>query len=70
MTTYRPGTEWRPEPLSPGRGALALLANTVPARERPAQALRALTRAVDGAILLDTAGNPLATPDPPTGPRV
>lgn len=32
---YRPGVQWRPQPLSPGQGALALLANTVPARRIP-----------------------------------
>jgi hypothetical protein len=51
-TTYRPGTEWRPERLSGVRGCLALLSHTIPARDRPAQALHAIARAVDGAILL------------------
>jgi hypothetical protein len=51
-TTYRPGAEWRPNRLSTGDGALALLSHTVPARERPAEALRTVNRAVDGAVLL------------------
>lgn len=52
LTTYRPGGEWRPARLSPGEGALTLLSHTVPAQERPAEAMRAITRAVDGAIVL------------------
>jgi hypothetical protein len=52
VTTYRPGAEWRPARLSPGEGALALLSHTVPAQERPAEAMRAVTRAVDGAMVL------------------
>jgi hypothetical protein len=53
VTTFRPGARWRPRRLSPGRGALALVSHTVPARERPAQSLHAITRAVDGAVLLE-----------------
>jgi hypothetical protein len=52
-TMYRPGAVWRPERLSGVRGGLALLSHTVPARERPAQALHAITRAVDGATVLE-----------------
>jgi hypothetical protein len=51
-TIYRPGAEWRPNPLSAGAGALALLSHTVPTRERPGQALRTVIRAIDGAIFL------------------
>ena len=53
FSQYRPGASWDPHHLSRGDGVLALLANTVPARERPEQALRALTRAVDGAVVLE-----------------
>lgn len=53
VTTHRPGSTWRPKRMSSAAGALALLANTVPARDRPADALRAITSAVDGAILLE-----------------
>jgi len=42
VTQYSPGARWRPRALSPGEAALALLANTVPARSRPAAALAAL----------------------------
>lgn len=54
MTSYRPGAEWRPRRLSPGQGVLALLANTVPARDRPEESLRALTCAIDGAVVLES----------------
>jgi hypothetical protein len=53
IAEYRPGAEWRPRRLSAGEGMLALLANTVPARGRTAQALAALRRAVDGAVVLE-----------------
>jgi hypothetical protein len=46
ITSYQPGARWRPEPLSPGRAALALLSNTVPARARPAAALATLQQVV------------------------
>jgi hypothetical protein len=50
--TYRPGAVWEPTRLSPAQGALALLGHTVTARERPEAALRALTRAVGDATIL------------------
>jgi len=53
VTRYRPGAEWQPERVSTGQGVLALLANTVPARERPQESLRAVSRAAAGAIVLD-----------------
>jgi len=52
MTTYRPGAEWHPRRLSPGEAVLAVLENTVPARERPTESLRAVSRAVEQAIVL------------------
>lgn len=39
LSEFRSGGEWRPRRLSPGRGALALLANTVAARRIPDVAL-------------------------------
>ncbi len=54
VTSYRPGAEWSPRRLSSGEGAMALLANAVPARERPAQVMRALSRASAGAIVLES----------------
>jgi hypothetical protein len=52
-TRYRPGAEWKPKRLSSGQGVLALLANTVPAQQRPTESLRAVSRAVAGALVLD-----------------
>jgi hypothetical protein len=52
VSAYRHGARWRPRRLTPGQGVLALLANTVPARERPAEALAALQRAVANARVL------------------
>jgi hypothetical protein len=46
VTHYRPGARWDPAPLSAGEAALHLLANTVPARARPEQALQTIARAV------------------------
>ena len=54
VTSYRPGAEWNPRRLSSGEGAMALLARAVPARERPAQVMRALSRATAGAIVLES----------------
>src|SRR3954449_8576015 len=50
---YRPDAAWRPRHLSPGDAVLALLANTAQAHERPGEVLAAITRAVDGAVLLE-----------------
>lgn len=52
ITRYRAGTAWQPDRLPMGEGVLAMLANTVPAQERPAEALRVLSRAVAGATVL------------------
>jgi hypothetical protein len=53
VTRYRPGTDWQPLELSAGAGALAMLEHTVPAQTRPKQALRVLTKAVNGALVLE-----------------
>jgi hypothetical protein len=52
FTEYRPGARWRPMPLSHGRGILAMLEHTLPARDRAEEALRVLNVAIRGAILL------------------
>ena len=52
-TRYDPGGAWKPRSISPGRGVAVLLTNTVPAQERPQQSLRAVTRAVRSAIVLE-----------------
>lgn len=46
---YEEGRRWRPRRLTPGQGALDLLAHTVPARLRPEGALAALRRVVERA---------------------
>ena len=48
-TRYRPGARWSPVQLSGGERVLALLANTVPARDRPAEVLAVLARASEHA---------------------
>lgn len=53
VTHFRLGTRWRPRSLSAGDGALALLANTVTAQTRPKEALHAVSKAVEGAIVLE-----------------
>jgi len=52
VTRYQPGACWQPVPLSPGKAALALLANTPCARSRPAMALRVFARALSDAQTL------------------
>jgi hypothetical protein len=42
LSRYRAGARWRPRRLSPGQAVLALLAETVPARRRPAAAIARL----------------------------
>lgn len=54
LTTYRPTAAWRPIRLSPGRGALAMLANTVAAIQRSQEALRVVTRALERAVILES----------------
>jgi hypothetical protein len=53
VTHFRAGTQWRPRRLSAGEGALALLANTVPAQDRPEEALHAVSKAVERAVVLE-----------------
>lgn len=52
VTEYRSGARWRPRPLTPGPAALALLANTVPARTKPGVALATLQQVVTQATAL------------------
>jgi hypothetical protein len=53
VTYYVPGAEWRPRRLSKGEGALALLSHTVPARNRPEESLRFVSRAAARAVVLE-----------------
>lgn len=53
FTSYRPGAKWKPQQLSPGRGVLAMLLNTLAAKTRSAEVMRAIRRSIDGAVLLE-----------------
>jgi hypothetical protein len=53
ITRYVVNGTWKPRRISAARGALALLASTVPARHRPAQALDAIVKVVAHAAILD-----------------
>lgn len=53
LTHYRPESDWRPRRVSAAEGVMGLLANAVPAQERPKQSLEVLTRALDGALVLE-----------------
>jgi hypothetical protein len=50
---YRPGAEWSPIELSPGRAALTMFRNTLAAIKRSEEAMRTIKLAVDGALLLE-----------------
>jgi hypothetical protein len=52
VTRFSPGTRWAPVTEDPAHGAMALLENTIPARERPAAVLTVLRRAAAGARVL------------------
>jgi hypothetical protein len=53
LTTYRPEARWRPTRLSPGRGVTAMLAHTPAASARPEEAIRAISEALRGAVILE-----------------
>ena len=52
VTRFLPGTRWAPVEETPAQGAMALLMNTIPARERPREVLATVRRAADGARVL------------------
>jgi len=52
VSQYKEGARWRPRQLSRGQGALALLANTVSAREQPEAALSTLRHVVSEAPVI------------------
>jgi hypothetical protein len=52
VTNYRPGTDWRPRPLTSGQTVLALLEHTLSAQLDPEGALRVLQSAVRPARFL------------------
>ena len=52
LTTFVPGGRWDPKRVEPGEAALALLAHALPARKRPAEALRAVRNIAADCICL------------------
>jgi hypothetical protein len=52
LTEYQNGARWRPRTLSAGQGMLALLANTVQARQRPKVALAICRLVASSATIL------------------
>lgn len=53
LTTYRPGAHWTPAGRSPGHGVAALLAHAPAATTRPEEVMRIVSRAIDGAVILE-----------------
>ena len=54
ITNYERGVEWEPRELSAGEAALAVLSHTVTAQTRPDEAIRAISRAVENALALES----------------
>ena len=52
MTRYKKGAAWRPRKMTPGKGVLELLFNTVSARRSPENALSTLQQVTRKAIVL------------------
>ena len=52
ITHFKPGVRWRPRTLTGGRGVIALLENTVPARRRPKASLATLHQVVSSAPVI------------------
>ena len=53
LITYVPDAVWQPRRLSAGQGVAAVLTHAIPAHDRPRQSLRAVSRAVSGAQVLE-----------------
>jgi len=51
VSQYKAGARWRPRKLSTGEGALEVLSNTVPARNRPEESLNSIQHAVMNAAI-------------------
>ena len=54
ITSYRPDAQWSPKRVSPGAGAMAMLANAVPAMERSEEVMRVISRAAEGAVVIES----------------
>ncbi len=52
MTQYRDGARWKPKTLSPGEGALEIMAHTIAARRWPALALSVIGAVADQATVI------------------
>jgi hypothetical protein len=52
VTRYHPEAVWEPTERTAGEGVLALIANTVPALDRPSEALTWIRAAVEPAVVL------------------
>jgi hypothetical protein len=53
VAPFSPGAVWQPRRLSEGEAVLTMMANAIPAQERPDQALPTIKGAVSGAIALE-----------------
>jgi hypothetical protein len=53
ITNYRPRQPFEPERRSFGQGAMALVGNAIPARDRPAQVMATARRAAEGVVVLE-----------------
>lgn len=53
LTHFRPGAEWTPTRLSPGRAALAMFENALAAMKRSEEVMQVIKRAIDGAVVLE-----------------
>jgi hypothetical protein len=52
LTEYHPGARWRPRAVLPALGMLALMDNTVAARQSPDRTMPTLRRVAEGAAIL------------------
>lgn len=53
VAQYRPGRAWAPRRLSGGEALLAMLANTIPSKERPERVLALLKGALQRTVVLE-----------------
>lgn len=53
VTMFHPGTEWNPRRISVGEAALSLITHTATLFKRPQEAMKAMSRALSGAIAFE-----------------